>query len=459
MDELRAYTYDPLGRLTGVSVTDNEEEETIETAYAYDPVGNRVKETEDGVETLSTYNSLNQLQTVKQIGEGGATRSYTYDPNGNLIKESGGSIGNEIAYAYDVENRLEQATIQQSDGDKLVQVNRYNGDGQRIQKKEGGEETNYYYQGATVVATTDGKGALTSHHLLGGGNDIIASGRYGGEDNDGYYFYHRDYRNSTTTILDSEGKEVQSYRYGNFGETKSLGSEDFSNEICYTGGIYDSSTGLYYLNARYYDPANSRMLTQDTYRGEQDNPKTWHLYTYCANDPINYIDRTGHAQKKLGVKLQGQQQSNWCSMAALKMVLGYVVGSKISQTKLHLHATGNSENTGVSNAGVIKAAKKNGMNVSFKLWAVSWSTVKSQINKKRPILAAISWKGGGGHMVVIRGYQTKGNKKYLFINDPWPVWSGEKRKIQYKNFKNHVYGKNKGSEGKWTESIINCRKK
>ena len=173
-------------------------------------------------------------------------------------------------------------------------MNRYNGYGQRIQKTEGGKETNYYYQDTTVVATTDGEKALTSHHLLGEGNDIITSGRYVKGDNDSYFFYHQGYRNSTTTILDSEGKEVQSYRYGNFGETKSRGSKDFSNEVCYTGGIYDSSTGLYYLNARYYDPAYGRFLTRDTYRGEKENAASMHLYTYCENDPVNKIDPSGH---------------------------------------------------------------------------------------------------------------------------------------------------------------------
>jgi len=70
---------------------------------------------------------------------------------------------------------------------------------------------------------------------------------------------------------------------------------DSKNEVCYTGGIYDESTGLYYLNARYYDPEKGRFLTQDTYRGEQTEPSTWHLYVYCANNPINYVDPSGHA--------------------------------------------------------------------------------------------------------------------------------------------------------------------
>lgn len=46
--------------------------------------------------------------------------------------------------------------------------------------------------------------------------------------------------------------------------------------------------------ARYYDPQDGRFITQDTYRGEQDDPSTWNLYTYCANDPINRLDPSGH---------------------------------------------------------------------------------------------------------------------------------------------------------------------
>jgi len=46
--------------------------------------------------------------------------------------------------------------------------------------------------------------------------------------------------------------------------------------------------------ARYYDPVTFRMLSQDTYRGEKTDPKAWNLYVYCANNPINYTDPSGH---------------------------------------------------------------------------------------------------------------------------------------------------------------------
>ena len=59
--------------------------------------------------------------------------------------------------------------------------------------------------------------------------------------------------------------------------------------------MYDKETGLYYYNARFYDPEDGRFLTQDTYRGEKEKTETWHLYTYCANNPVNYVDPSGHA--------------------------------------------------------------------------------------------------------------------------------------------------------------------
>ena len=61
---------------------------------------------------------------------------------------------------YDVENRLSTATVTKKSGTSgnetvsLTQENLYNGDGQRIQKKEAGEVTNYFYEDGMVSYTT-----------------------------------------------------------------------------------------------------------------------------------------------------------------------------------------------------------------------------------------------------------------------------------------------------------------
>ena len=56
--------------------------------------------------------------------------------------------------------------------------------------------------------------------------------------------------------------------------------------------------GLYYLNARYYNPEDGRFMTEDSYRGEIMNPETGHLYVYCANNPVNYVDPSGHLRRQ-----------------------------------------------------------------------------------------------------------------------------------------------------------------
>lgn len=99
---------------------------------------------------------------------------------------------------------------------------------------------------------------------------------------------------STSSIVKEDGSLSAAYAYSDFGETTELTGGGFDNEICYTGGIYDQNTGLYYLNARYYDPTTGRFISQDSYRGEMSEPGQWHLYAYCANDPINYVDPSGH---------------------------------------------------------------------------------------------------------------------------------------------------------------------
>ncbi|MDD7718565.1 MAG: RHS repeat-associated core domain-containing protein [Eubacteriaceae bacterium] len=95
-------------------------------------------------------------------------------------------------------------------------------------------------------------------------------------------------------MVKSDGTLSAAYSYTDFGEPAELTGSGFNNEICYTGAMYDQSSGLYYMNARYYNPSDGRFISQDTYRGELDELEQWHLYAYCANNPINYTDPSGH---------------------------------------------------------------------------------------------------------------------------------------------------------------------
>lgn len=176
---------------------------------------------------------------------------------------------------------------------ELTQENQYSGNGQRIRKSEADNTTKYFYQDGSVLYTIDGTDNLTSWNLLGSSEAVIGTTR-GTDTAEEYYLYTKDIRESTVNIIDDTGSGVVSYQYDDFGETETFGDTDFFNEICYTGSIHDASTGIYYLNARYYDPASGIFLSQDSYRGELNDPACLNLYGYCQGNPITYTDSSGH---------------------------------------------------------------------------------------------------------------------------------------------------------------------
>jgi len=89
------------------------------------------------------------------------------------------------------------------------------------------------------------------------------------------------------SIKDAEGNEVA----GDF----HIGKLD---SLRYRGYYYDVETGLYYLNARYYDPATLRFLNAD---GIIDENNHSNLYSYCGNNPTVHYDPTGYEKKYTGI--------------------------------------------------------------------------------------------------------------------------------------------------------------
>ena len=76
------------------------------------------------------------------------------------------------------------------------------------------------------------------------------------------------------------------------------------NPFRYRGYIYDSETGFYYLQSRYYDPETCRFLNMDSV--DYADPETLNglnLYAYGLNNPVMFLDPTGHFVISLGLAL------------------------------------------------------------------------------------------------------------------------------------------------------------
>ena len=123
----------------------------------------------------------------------------------------------------------------------------------------------------------------------------MKNGDFNNNNQTSVYTLNSDGRASTSVVVDSLNKGITGYKYDEFGGTEVLGNATFENEVCYTGQVYDKETGDYYYNVRYYNPEDGRFVTADTYRGEFEEPQSLHLYAYCANNPINFTDPSGHS--------------------------------------------------------------------------------------------------------------------------------------------------------------------
>ncbi|MFR7854121.1 MAG: RHS repeat-associated core domain-containing protein, partial [Acutalibacteraceae bacterium] len=65
------------------------------------------------------------------------------------------------------------------------------------------------------------------------------------------------------------------------------------NPFRYRGYCYDTETGLYYLNSRYYDPITQRFVNADSYVTTGQGILAMNMFSYCGNSPILRTDPSG----------------------------------------------------------------------------------------------------------------------------------------------------------------------
>ena len=245
-------------------------------SYGLDPVGNRMSanSTLPGINPIAgAYNADDEIS------------SETYDANGNVIATGGKT------YTYDSQNHMITANNGQ-----VTMI--YDGDGNRVSKTVGGVTTQYLVDdlnptGYAQVVEEVVNGAVTRQYTYGLQRiSQNLSPAVSGNSTWTPSFYVYDGGGSVRQLTNSNGTVTDEYEYDAYGNSFTK-SGTTPNNYLYRGEQYDSDLGLYYLRARYYNPATGRFLSRDPLDGNGYDPKSLHKYLYGVGDPVNAIDPTG----------------------------------------------------------------------------------------------------------------------------------------------------------------------
>ncbi len=268
-------------------------------AHSYDEVGNRLTETivlgesNNAIRSYSYYENSNPLKENDRY-------AFEYDANGNLIKKgssytiNGDTItfnsdgGEYWEYEYDLQNRLTKVVK----NGNLVAEYAYDHSGLRLKKNSAGHNTYYVFGlNGEVLYEQEDRGYMEYIYVLGQHFARVDGTLDSAERTK--YFYHTDHLGSTILVTDTAGQIVWSAEYTPFGiVTVEEGSLRKAGK--FTGKDLDEDTGLYYYNARWYDQEIGRFISEDSYLGELKYPQNQNLYLYTVNNPMKYIDLTGH---------------------------------------------------------------------------------------------------------------------------------------------------------------------
>ncbi|OLA42150.1 MAG: hypothetical protein BHW36_07360 [Firmicutes bacterium CAG:24053_14] len=113
--------------------------------------------------------------------------------------------------------------------------------------------------------------------------------------NNTLYYYVLNAQGDVVRIVDSSRNTVASYTYDPWGKIiSSSGTLADINPLRYRGYYYDSETGFYYLQSRYYDPEIGRFINADSYAStDMVGLLSTNMFSYCENNPVMRVDPTG----------------------------------------------------------------------------------------------------------------------------------------------------------------------
>ena len=168
----------------------------------------------------------------------------------------------------------------------------YGADGVRTQKTVDGVTTEYYTVGGKLLAEKTGDQVLTFHYDEKGTP-------YALELNGTRYYYRYSLQGDVIGLYSTTGAVVAEYTYDPWGKLLSVTDTSGTNigainPLRYRGYYYDTETGFYFLQSRYYDPTVGRFINAD--KGfDTRSIAGYNLFAYCLNDPVSFVDHSGES--------------------------------------------------------------------------------------------------------------------------------------------------------------------
>ena len=316
------YTYDTRGNITAIS------DGSKTTTYVYDSLDQLTRENNQaaGKTWVYTYDNGGNILTKKEyayttgtLGTALDTISYGYGDSTwkdlltsydgqTLTTDAIGNLTNDGTWSYTWQHGRQLAQMSKPSGSGTENINfTYDAQGHRIAKEHetvvevdgevyrNGSSARYSYLGDTLtdMQWIEIDGSESSFHFTYDATGPMSMTFYGAE-----YFYLKNAQGDVTGLVDSSGTQVVAYAYDAWGNilttTGSMaGSLGYTNPFRYRGYFYDTETGLYYLNSRYYDPGVGRFINADEYVSTNQGILGDNGFAYCQNNPVRYGDSQG----------------------------------------------------------------------------------------------------------------------------------------------------------------------
>ncbi|MHB1483567.1 MAG: RHS repeat-associated core domain-containing protein [Saccharofermentanales bacterium] len=281
------YYYDTSNQLT----REDNVWQNLTFAYAYDTNGNLLTKKSYTYTTITDISAETPIHIYSYLYEDtnnpDRLTSYdgnaiTYDTNGNTLTFNGWT------YTWDGTN-LDTAS---NTGNSISYE--YNDDGIRTSKTVNSVTTDYTIDSNNnITSETDGTDTINYVYDINGSLQYMTL-------NSVKYYYEKNAMGDITGLIDSNNNEVVHYSYDSWGRLLNIGGTlagtvGAKNSMRYRSYYYDTETGLYYLQSRYYSPDFGRFISEDdpVYHNGMTGVEA-NMYAYCKNNPVMMSDPTGH---------------------------------------------------------------------------------------------------------------------------------------------------------------------